>query len=213
MNFFIRQPLLLIVSWFCLLNTAAGQAADSSNVIYASLLETSSMTIIGSSTLHDWEVEATDFSVQFRVPEYWFESQERWSGSDVAGLKVTVPVDKLDGGKNKMNRDLKDALNFLEYRAIEFTWEKISFEGDIGTGRRAEVEGLVTIAGETKMISFDADISLNEWSQIVAKGSIRLNMEEFGVDPPTAFFGVIRTDEIVNLSFELFFGTEQIGKN
>ena len=206
MNYLARTILFLLLSHICLMSIAYAQGIENNSYVDANLLEASSMTIIGSSTLHDWEVEATDFSVQFRVPEYWFESQKRWSGSDVAGLKVTVPVEELDGGKNKMNRDLKDALNFPEYQTIEFTWEKISFSGDIDTGRRAEVEGLVTIAGETKMISFNADISLNEWSQIVAKGSVRLNMEEFGIKPPTAFLGVIRTDEIVNLSFELFLG-------
>jgi len=34
-------------------------------------------------------------------------------------------------------------------------------------------------------------------------------MEEFGVKAPKAFFGVIRTDEIVNLSFEILLDGEE----
>jgi polyisoprenoid-binding protein YceI len=142
------------------------------------------------------------------VPGLWFEAQESWEGADVTQLKVTVPVDKLDGGKNKMNRDLRDALKFPEFQTIQFTWEQISFIDETETGRRAEVEGSVTIAGETKKISFDADLSLNESSQIIASGNVKLNMEEYGVKAPTAFFGVIRTDKIVNLSFEIFLEEE-----
>lgn len=206
MNFFNRLLFLSTVSLFCLQTTAVGQATESPKVINTILLEQSSMTIFGSSTLHDWEVEATDFSVEFQVPESWFDSPEKWVGSDVTGLNVTVPVEKLDGGKNKMNRDLRDALGFPEHQTIEFTWEQISFIGDIDTGRRAEVQGQVTIAGETRMVMFVTDLSLNERSQIVASGNVRLNMEDFGIKPPTTFLGVIRTDEIVKLSFELFFG-------
>ena len=204
MNLFIRVTIISLTCYIFLLSTAVGQITESSDIINTTLLEASSMTIIGSSTLHDWEVEATDFSVQFQVPGYWFESQERWDGTDVTELKVTVPVDELDGGKNKMNRDLRDALNFPEFQSIQFTWEKFSFTDETETGQRAEVEGSVTIAGETRKVLFNADLSLNEWSQIVASGTVKLNMEEFGVKPPTAFFGIIKTDEIVNLMFEVF---------
>lgn len=210
MNHIIRILSLSLICCSCILSSAVGQISKSNNMINTTLLETSSMTIIGSSTLHDWEVEAKDFSVQFQVPLAWFEAQENWEESDVTELKVTVPVDKLDGGKNKMNRDLKDALKFPEFQTIEFIWEQISFTDETETGRRAEVEGSVTIAGETRKISFDADLSLNESSQIVASGNVKLNMEEFGVKAPKAFFGVIRTDEIVNLLFEVLLEREEL---
>lgn len=204
MNHIIRILSLSLISCNCILSSAVGQIAESNNMINTTLLETSSMMIIGSSTLHDWEVEAKDFSVQFQVPGPWFEAQENWEGSDVNELKVTVPVDKLDGGKKKMNQDLRDALNFPEFQTIQFAWEQFSFKDETETGRKAEVEGSVTIAGETRKISFNAELSLSEWSQIVATGNVKLNMEEFGVKPPTAFFGVIRTDEVINLTFEVF---------
>ncbi|GEM_PF-1002386 len=209
MNHIIRILSLSLILCGCILSTAVGQIAESSNMINTTLLEQSSMKIIGSSTLHEWEVDASEFSVQFQVPGLWFEAQESWEGSDVTQLKVTVPVDKLDGGKNKMNRDLRDALKFPEFQTIQFTWEQISFTDETETGRRIEVEGSVTIAGETRKISFDADLSLNESSQIVASGNVKLNMEEFGVKAPKAFFGVIRTDEIVNLSFEILLDGEE----
>lgn len=109
-------------------------------------------------------------------------------GSDITKLKVSVPVDKLDGGKNKMNRDLRNALKFPQFQTIQITWEKISFIDETETGRMATLEGLVTIAGETRKISFESDLSLNKNSQIVVSVNGKLNMEDFGVKPPTAFF-------------------------
>ena len=121
-------------------------------------------------------------------------------------LAVTVPVEQLDGGKNKMNRDLREALRYEEYPDIRFIWDELTFTGATDTGRMAKVNGRVIIAGEERATQFSANLGINEWSQIVAAGSVELNMRDFNIDPPKALFGVIRTDEVVNLKFELFLG-------
>ena len=208
----IKYSILVLITLLVHL-TARGQEPESQDLISATLLENSSMTIIGSSTLHDWEVEATDFSVQFRVPGRWFDSDRFWAGEDIEELNVTVQVGRLDGGKNKMNRDLREALRYEEYPEIQFSWDKVIFSGTSDTGRTAEVLGSVTIAGEEREIQFNAILSFNEWSQIVAKGQVTLNMRDYNVDPPTALFGVIRTDEMIDLTFELYFeGDNSVGE-
>lgn len=208
MDFISRVIVILFFIGLLIRPPVYGQSSNAIEPINANLLELSSMTIIGSSTLHDWEVEATDFSVQFLIPGNWFASEESWSGEDVSELVVTVPVSGLDGGKNKMNRDLRDALRYPEYEEIQFFWDEIRLAGEMDTGRKVDVTGRLFIAGEERDISFDSVMSLNEWSQLVVKGSVQLNMTDFNVEPPKVLFGVIRTDEIVDLSFELFFGNQ-----
>lgn len=185
---------------------ALGQVAEETSLINATLLENSSMTINGSSTLHDWQVEAGDFTVLFQVPGNWFRSEEAWAGEDVRELTVTVPVEQLDGGKNRMNRDLREVLRYEEYSEIRFIWDDLTFTGTTDTGKTVKVSGRVIIAGVERTTEFNANLGINEWSQIVAAGSLELNMRDFDIDPPKAFFGVIRTDEVVNLNFKLFFG-------
>lgn len=204
---FIRFLILLLT---LTTTSVKGQESHSSDFTQAILLEGSSMTINGSSTFHDWSVEATEFSVQFRVPTNWFDSDENWTGEDITELNVTVPVDQLDGGRNKMNRDLRDALKFDEYPDIHFSWDELEFTGLTDMGRRSEVAGRVTIAGEERDIKFTADLSINEWSQIVVKGAVPMNMRDYNIEPPRALLGVIRTDEDVEMSFELYFGREAI---
>lgn len=99
------------------------QVPDSVNagIKNTTLLDNSSMTIAGSSTLHGWTVEATEFSVQFSIPDNWFQSDDHWNGTDIDTLSVTVPVEHLDGGRNKMNRDLRDALWFDDNPQIRFS--------------------------------------------------------------------------------------------
>ena len=186
------------------------QNCPSDSVIKATVMDGSSLSIEGSSTLHSWTVDATRFSVTFCIPPTWFESPDNWTGEDVARLSVIVPVEGLDGGRNKMNRDLKNALNYDEYKNIRFEWGDIRLTGKTDIGWHAEVEGSVTVAGVTRAVSFDADLSYNEWSQVVAKGRVPLKMTDFDVDPPTALFGVIRTDDEIEIKFEIYFSESGI---
>lgn len=55
-------------------------------------------------------------------------------------------------------------------------------------------------------MQFGVDISLNEWNQIVAKGSVPMTMADYKIEPPTALLEVIQTDEEIELMFELNFG-------
>lgn len=185
---------------------AYGQATECSAYTTTTLLENSSMSITGSSTLHGWNVEATQYSVRFIIPESWFDSNENWKGKDVDELVVNAPVEHLDGGENKMNRDLRDALEFEEYPEIVFRWDNINFVGKTDTGKKAEVSGKINIAGVEREISFQANIYLNEWSQIVARGNVPINMKDYGIEPPRALLGLIKTDENIELVYELYFG-------
>lgn len=200
-----RITFLFLMASIIHLPDAFGQEAKETSLINATLLENSSITINGSSTLHDWQVEADSFTVQFQIPADWFRSDEVWAGEVVRELTVSVPVEQLDGGKKKMNRDLREVLRYEEYPVIRFIWDELTFAGATDTGRAAKVSGRVIIAGVERATQFNANLVINEWSQIVAAGSVELNMRDFDIDPPKAFFGVIRTDEVVNLNFELFF--------
>lgn len=199
-SFSILMLLMIFVHF-----TANGQMTETSDLTSASLLESSTMTINGSSTLHKWEVVATEFSVNFQIPEIWFDSDNHWTGTEIADLTVAVPVEHLDGGRKKMNRDLREALKFIDYPEIRFQWDNITFRGDGDVGKIAEVSGRVMIAGKEREIQFSANLGLNEWSQIVAKGSVPINMRDYNIDPPTALFGVIRTEEEIALVFDLYF--------
>lgn len=206
MYFINRFTFLFLIALIIYQPVALRQEAGETSIINAKLLENSTLTITGSSTLHDWEVEATEFSVGFRIPVTWFNSDTTWAGEEIAALNVTVPVESLDGGKNKMNRDLREALRFEEYPEIRFIWDEVTFTG---TGKTAGVTGRVMIAGVEREIEFSASLILNESSQIVATGRVPMNMRDYNIDPPTALLGIIRTDENIDLTFELYFESEE----
>lgn len=208
LHFSIPALFLLIV-----FSSANGQSNATRVYTSATLLENSSMSITGNSTLHAWNVDAKKYSVRFQIPESWFETDKNWSGQDVEELVVNVSVEHLDGGKNKMNRDLREVLKFEDYPEILFRWDDIHFVGNTETSRKAEISGRLTIAGVESRISFQSNLYLNEWSQIVTEGNVSINMKDYGLEPPKALFGLIKTDENITIVYELYFGTGEEGNS
>lgn len=179
---------------------ATGQQADS---VQVNVSDDSFLIIKGSSTLHNWEVEATSFQLFFTVPDDWFLDSSAWSGSEVELLELEVPVADLDGGRGKMNRDLREALRFDEHKQIRFVWDTMTLTGPEDGPKRAKVSGSLTIAGVTREISFEADMALNREGNIRVEGSVEIDMTDYNVDPPKALFGAIRTSKDVVLEYNL----------
>jgi hypothetical protein len=167
------------------------------------LLDESSLKIKGTSTLHDWDVEAREFSVEFGVPLHWFDDDTEWEGDEISNLRVIVPVDDLDGGRSRMNRDLRNAMNAEEYPEIEFDWSEIVIEKNEGNDFLFKVNGSVSIAGETRDIMFESRVYKTDQNTINASGEVGLNMRDFGIDPPRALLGAIRTGEEITVVFDI----------
>jgi len=201
----------LIFSLFLLSAASEGvfinsEPAEFQNTIQLQLLDNSSLVIKGTSTLHSWDVEAREFSVGFEVPSKWFESDEDWEGSDIQLLRVVAPVHELDGGRSRMNRDLRDAMNADEYPEIEFEWRDITIEREDGGGYSFKVKGSVSIAGQTKDIEFESSVNKEDQNIIRATGEVELKMTDFGIDPPRALLGTIRTGDKIKVEFDILLG-------
>lgn len=193
-------PFFLLISAFLIV----GFTPQNDNVVTLTPSDESELIISGSSTLHGWDSEATEFSVDFRVDEEWLTGIENWSGESVEFLEVRVPVDELESGRGRMNRDMREALNAEEYPEVTFKWDEIQVrESSDPEKRMLIVEGSLSIAGETRSIEFEAMGEQLDENRIKVEGSYSLNMEDYNVDPPTAFFGTLSTDEMVKIEFNI----------
>lgn len=183
-----------------------GLSPQNDKTITLTLADESKLKVTGSSTLHGWDSDATEFSVTFTVSEKWLSGIENWQGDGIETLEVTVPVDKLESGRSRMNRDMREALKAKKHPLIIFTWNDIQVEEEPDfEGRNLLVKGSLQIAGETRDVEFEAFAELLEDNRIKVEGSYRVNMRDYNVDPPTAFLGTLRTDEMVTVEFDLIF--------
>ena len=103
-----------------------------------------------------------------------------------------------------MNSKTYEALNAKDYPIITFQFK----ETMALTDTEIKVFGSLSIAGVTNEIELSANYILND-QEITISGLYPLNMRDFGIDPPTAMVGSIKTGELVELSYDITFVSNQ----
>lgn len=151
----------------------------------------SKVLIHGTSTLHDWTIEAQDISGTAKA-----EASGELKNIDQLTFKIRT--ESIESGKSKMNNYTYEALKSEEHPYISFSLANIK---NIGSGK-VSAEGFVTIAGVKKKIAVSGEYSLNG-SKISIKGKKDINMKDFNIEPPSVMFGTIVVGEMVNIEYDL----------
>jgi polyisoprenoid-binding protein YceI len=157
----------------------------------------SKLVVEGTSTVHDWEVEATDFSAEtlLRLDEN--------AVSHIEHVEFNTPAESLKSGKRLMDNKTHEALKANKFPEIKFTLN--GTEAIKLSGEQATVGGLLTIAGKTREVQMTVDMDMKNEQTIGVSGQVPVKMSDFGIDPPTAMMGTIKTGNDVTVKFDLEF--------
>ena len=191
LSIFIKRN-LTIVSLFFLTTIAFSQQ---SNVI----LNESKLFVYGTSNVHDWHVEATKMEGvgDFEITQNNLQK--------IKNLTFTVPSESLKSGKGGMDTNTYKALKTNTYKNIQFKLINVTnVTKNTDNTFLVETVGDLTICGVTKRINqvFNVKIIGNK---IVLKGKQKLDMTLFGVEPPKALLGTIKTGKLVTIEFNITF--------
>ncbi len=113
----------------------------------------------------------------------------------VQSAALTVPVADFECPDETMTEHLLEAMKPAEFAAITFRLD--SYEA---TGEGAEASGALTIQGVTKPVSFPLALTPSGAGVEIA-GEIALDMTEYGVEPPTVMFGLLRVRPQIRIEF------------
>ena len=169
-------------------------------------LSESRLWIKGSSNVNQFECHADNYSGEATVPEAEESPSIINASSELLLLKIDIEVDSFECGKQRMNKDLQEALQAEKFPEITFIYQDatlISEPQDMNDGFRLRVFGLLTVAGTTKEIDFSTEAYYINQRRVRAVGETIINMTDFGVEPPTALMGLIRADEELTVNFDL----------
>lgn len=147
----------------------------------------SSMKITGTSTLHDWDINVASFSAKAFL-----------EGESIKKAEFSAEVKSFESGTSAMDRNTYKALNADKHPRIQFKGENIT-----GADGNINIKGNLTIAGVTKPIQFKA--TQERWAEqsMTIKGKYTFEMSQFGIDPPRAMLGTIRTGDEVTIDFKI----------
>lgn len=152
----------------------------------------SQATVIGTSTLHDWESEVEDISGSGNL---------EFEGTVLKGvptMEIKFIVKSIESGKGKMNSITYETLKseshpYIKYKVLSLK----NVKGDMVT-----VSGNLTIAGETRKADVTGRV-VKENGTIRITGRKKIDMTQFNIEPPKAMFGTIVVGKDIDLDFNI----------
>jgi len=154
---------------------------------------TSRISISGTSTIHEWTMtsEKSTYDAVFVT-----NSQEE--PPQLISLVVSVPAESLKSGKSGMDKNAYSALKTDKHKNIGFQLTSGKVDG-----KNIQCHGSLTIAGTTKQIEVDATYTILPDGSIQCKGSKKLAMTDYNVEPPSFMFGSVTTGNEITVSFDV----------
>ncbi|MCF8346835.1 MAG: YceI family protein [Bacteroidales bacterium] len=161
--------------------------------------ENSIITVEGTSSVHDWEMKASEMNVEMK------EAIGNETIKDILAIDFSVPSKKLVSENNIMNKKTWDALKADKHQHIEFALNAVD-EFSSGKNKIAgTASGTLSIAGVQKKVSIPFSGLMDNEGALIIEGQEKINMYDYNIAPPTAMLGALKTGELVTVRFKFSF--------
>lgn len=155
--------------------------------------QASKLTVSGTSSLHDWDIDAEQQKGQLVL-----------NSSDdlkIEKLNFEVVAESLKSGKGGMDKNTYKALDTKKHKSITFQLLNVKEMKSSGNDNyKIEVIGNLTIAGVTKKTNINFDMGVTS-TKVTLNGKKAFKMTDFGIDPPKALLGTITTGDEITITF------------
>ncbi len=153
--------------------------------------------LLGTSTLHDWEMEATDVTGS---ATFTFRADQQLTG--LPALTFSLDVKDLHSDSRGMDKNAYEALEADTYKRIHYVLSSATLSPETG-GYLVKSRGELTIAGTTRDIDMDVHLTVAPDGTITCRGTYALKMTDYGVKPPTFFLGAMKCGDDLTLEFSV----------
>ena len=150
--------------------------------------------IEGTSTLHDWTMESTTINGSIAAP-----SIEQWK-NDASDVSVAIPVTSIKSEHAKMDKLMAEALKANANPTIRYELTTADL-AQSSPSMQLETRGKLTIAGVTREVAMQVNGTREPNGAYVLTGQLPIRMSDYGIKPPTAMMGTIRTGNDVKVTF------------
>ena len=185
---------------------STGVLAQASSEVRYKILPESKLYIDGTSTFHNFTIKAMEVNGYLVIDGLNSGASLKDEIGKIGQLKVIVPVKKLDSDKSSINENMDEALKADKNPDITFALKTISAAtGQIKAGAPVSIvaSGTLTIAGVSKDINMTVTGTETKDGKLLFSGEQKLLMSDYGVKPPTMFFGTVKVGDAVTVKFDL----------
>ncbi|GEM_PF-131715 len=157
----------------------------------------SSITVDGTSNRDNWTVTAQSFEGQVTM-------NNNGDAPVAETVELTIPVQNMAGGKSSiMDRLMRNALKATQHPEITYVLNSMEVGSSSGDRVVYQTTGDLTLAGVTNTIEMEVEGTRLDNGSYQFTGSYPLNMNDYGIDAPTAMFGALVTGEDVTIHFDM----------
>lgn len=181
--------------------SAAGPAQEASAP--ALRLASGRVSLAGTSNVHDYtattatlRVTRVQFAPSVAGPELWTEILKPGA---LEAFEVAIPAATLTSDKEGLDKNMHKALKVTEHPDITFRLRRLEPKAN-GSGALQGV-GILKVAGVEREVILDLKTARKE-SGLAVTGRVALLMTDFGITPPKAMLGMLKTDPKVTITFE-----------
>lgn len=152
--------------------------------------------IEGTSTLHDWKMEGTTIQGTITAPPI-----EQWTnGTKQSEVSVAIPVTSIKSEHAKMDKLMAEALKAGANPTIRYELTSATLANP-GASFLLDTRGKLTIAGVTRDVAMQITGAPDSGGKYALTGQLPIRMSDYGIKPPTAMMGTIKTGNDVKVTF------------
>ena len=149
--------------------------------------------IDGTSTIHDWTCEVGNVTADLSAEDGF---------ADLSKVVITVKSDALECKNGTMNKKAIEALDAKDHPTIKYTASanKVTTSGaDLSIATTGQLE----IAGKANTVNTTVTGKTQSDGSIRFTGTLPVKMSDYGIKPPTAMLGTMKTGNDVKVRFDI----------
>jgi hypothetical protein len=195
----LRYALALGVSLACATGALTAYTALTAPLTVAS----GSISIAGTSNVHAYtastavvRVTRVQLAAGVAGPTFWDDLLQPGA---VEAFEIAIPAASLSSPKKDLDKNMHKALNVTQHQDI--TFRLLRLEPRPGTPGAFRAIGVLQIAGVDREVVLDLTTRRTD-AGLQVHGSLDLLMTDYGITPPKAMLGMLKTDPKVTVTFD-----------
>jgi polyisoprenoid-binding protein YceI len=166
-------------------------------------IDSARVTIAGTSNIHEYTASTTKVRVTRAQLGGAIAGADFWDNAlkpgAVDAFEIAIAAGTLSSPKEGLDKNMYKALKVQEHPDI--TFRLVRFDLTAKPAGTAKAIGVLKIAGVEREVAMDITTK-RTGATLTVQGRLDLLMTDYGIKPPVAMLGMLKTDPKVTVTFE-----------